>query len=133
MKNLSIIIAANITYSGFTYNTKLLVEYKHTGKEWVYRKKHSKNETITSNEEIAADRIKKGFIVKELPPYYFISRLAIPSITASGKQDWWYINNLGDQYRINKVSKYGKKVHSILSNPVKCNDLSQIKNLEVKC
>ena len=49
MKNLSITIAANITYSGFTYNTKLLVEYKHTGKEWVYRKKHSKNETITSN------------------------------------------------------------------------------------
>ena len=38
MENLTIKVAANITYDGFTYNTPLIVEYKLTGKQYFYKK-----------------------------------------------------------------------------------------------
>ena len=107
--------AANITYSGFTYNTPLIVEYKHTGKQWFYKPKRSKVEHYTQCPEIVEDRIKQGLKVTEKPGYYYMKRLAIPTINAKGEKDIWYINNEGDTYSINKVSKYGKKIHAELS------------------
>lgn len=86
-------IAANITYSGNTFNTILFLEYKHTG-EFSYKQGRKKIHTIG---------------------YYFIDRIAIPTINAKGLKDIWYINNSGDNYSINKVSKYAKKIHNILS------------------
>ena len=114
MKNeIKIKVAANITYSGFTYNTPLIVEYVHTGKQWFYKK--GKIEHYTQSVEIVKEKIAKGVKVTEKPGYYFIKRIAIPTINASGKPDIWYINNPGDPYSINKTSKYWKKMHEQLS------------------
>jgi len=118
MKCINIIVAANVSYSGMTTNTKLLIQYKHTGK--IYS---TKNKT-TYDVSIAENWKNKGNKVKESEGYYFIDRLAIPAITANGKNDYWYINNDGDGYSINKVSKYGKKIHTMLSN----NDTSFLPN-----
>lgn len=109
-------IAANITYDGFTYNTPLILEYKHTGKQWFYKTRGK--EHFTQCPEIMQDRISKGVKVTEKPGYYFIKRMAIPTINAKGKHDIWYITNPGDCYSINKVSKYGKKIHEQLSNNI---------------
>lgn len=115
---ITIKVAANITYSGFTYNTPLIVEYQHTGKQWFYKPKRAKNEHHTSNIEIAQERIKEGLKVRETEGYYFIKRLAIPTTNAKGEKDIWYINNEGDIYRVNAVSKYWKKIHQQLSNNI---------------
>ena len=102
---------ANITYSGFTYNTLLHIEYKHTGT--IYE---IPNKKYTTDFDIYQDWIKKGIKnIKIKEGYYFISRMAIPTINASGKSDIWYINNSGDNYAVNKISKYGKKIHFKLS------------------
>lgn len=111
-------VAANITYSGFTYNTPLLVEYAHTGKQWFYKPKRSRTEHFTESIEIANDRIKEGLKVIEKPGYYFIKRVAVPTINANGEKGIWYINNPGDHYSINKTSKYWKKIHEQLSNNI---------------
>lgn len=105
--------AANITYNGFTYNTKLICEYEHTGGYYFLNTKHGKH--ILSGEDSANDHIKKGKKVYYSNGYYFIKRLAIPTINANGDKDIWYIDNSQDGYKINKISKYGKKVHSQLS------------------
>jgi hypothetical protein len=110
--------AANITYSGLTYNTNVIAEYEHTGKQFFYRKKYSKIESFTQDVEIANKRILEGLKVTEKPGYYFIKRLAIPTINAKNAKDIWYINNAGDSYSINRVSKYGKKIHSLLSENI---------------
>lgn len=86
-------VAANITYIGNTFNTILFLEYKHTG-EFSYKQGRKKIHT-------------KG--------YYFIDRIAIPTVNAKGEKDIWYITNSGDTYAINKVSKYAKKIHAELS------------------
>ena len=112
MQSIKIKVAGNITYSGFTYNTPLLVEYKHTGKEW-----HIKNK-FTSSLEIAERWKAEGRKVIEKPGHYFISRIAIPNVMADGLKDWWYITNEGDNYKVNKASKYWKKIHSQLSNNI---------------
>lgn len=109
-------VAANITYSGLTYNTPLIVEYDHTGKQWFYE--INGNEIFTESPEIANDRIKRGIKVTEKPGYYFIKRMAIPTINAKGENDIWYINNPGDSYSINKASKYWQKIHKQLSNNI---------------
>lgn len=109
-------VAANITYSGFTYNTPLIVEYSHTGKQWFYKK--GKTQHYTQCEEIRDDRISKGIKVTEKPGYWFIKRMAIPTINAKGEKDIWYINNPGEYYSINKASKYWRKVHELLSKNV---------------
>ncbi len=116
MKPITIKVAANITYSGFTYNTPLIVEYEHTGKQWFYKPKRSKCEHCTQSLEIAQDRIKEGLKVTEKPGYYFIKRMAIPTTNAKGQPDIWYIDNSGDSYTINKASKYWRKIHQQLSN-----------------
>ena len=100
---------ANITYGGLTYNTLLIVEYEHTGIEYYYCK--GKSNWITNDEQKARQQKK----VKKTEGYYFIKRLAIPTINAKGNKDIWYINNCGDTYKINKVSKYGKKIHDRLT------------------
>ena len=105
---------ANITYSGLTYNTLLIVEYKHSGK--VFKTKKKGTTTHTTDIEIAKKWETEGKKVTEHEGYYFMYRLAIPNRTASGKDDIWYINNPGDSYRINKLSKYGRKVHSELTS-----------------
>ena len=109
-------VAANITYSGFTYNTPLIVEYKHTGKQWFYKK--GKIEHYTQSPEIVQEKLAKGIKITEKPGYYFIKRMAIPTINAKGQPDIWYINNPGDDYSINKASKYWKKIHEQLSNNI---------------
>ena len=114
-KQIKITIAANITYSGLTYNTPLIIEYEHTGKYFEYRKKHARYTTVTEKEELAEEAKKQGLKVIQKTGYYFIKRLAIPTINAKGQKDIWYINNSGDNYSINKVSKYSKKIHSQLS------------------
>jgi hypothetical protein len=114
-KTLKIAIAANITYSGITYNTPLIIEYEHTGKQFEYRKKYDRYATITESEEIAEEAKKQGLKVIQKAGYYFMKRFAIPTINAKGQKDIWYINNEGDNYSINKVSKYAKKIHSQLS------------------
>ena len=102
--------AANITYSGRTFNTKLIVEYKHTGKQFF--KNTRKGKHYLSGEESAKKEKGKIFVSDG---YYFIDRLAIPTINANGENDIWYINNFGDAYSVNKVSKFGKKIHQQLS------------------
>lgn len=113
---LRIKVAANITYFGFTYNTPLILEYNHTGKQWFYKIKGK--EIYTDCPEIAQEKIKKGIKVIEKPGYFFIKRIAIPTINAKGLPDIWYINNPGDNYTINKVSKYGKRIHELLSKNI---------------
>ncbi|MFN5250918.1 MAG: hypothetical protein ACK5DE_07700 [Bacteroidota bacterium] len=112
--------AANITYSGLTFNTKLLIEYKHTGVQYYWHKGRgaNKRECYTENEGIAHYRKANGQTVHERPGYWYIDRIAIPTINAKGDNDLWYINNCGDHYTINKVSKYGKKIHELLSNNI---------------
>ena len=99
---------ANITYGGLTYNTLLIVEYEHTGNEYYYCK--GKSNYITNDEQKAKQQKK----VKKTNGYYFIKRLAIPTINAKCVKGIWYINNEGDMYQINKISKYGKKIHETL-------------------
>lgn len=115
MEQIKITIAANITYSGLTYNTKLHLEYEHTGKLYYCKKKREKHYTYTESPNISDNWKKQGYKVIETPGYYFIKRIAIPTINAKGDDDMWYINNCGDNYRINKVSKYAKKIHAKLS------------------
>lgn len=93
-------VAANVTYHGITENCKLTIEYKHTGK--YYFKKTSKGIHIFSGEE-SAKHHKKVFVSEG---HYFIDRLKLGD---------WYINNDGDTYLINKLSKYAKKLHAQLS------------------
>lgn len=107
----TIITAANITYGGITQNTPVKVEYKHTGKIYFY----GKTGRYTQSAEIAAEWIAKGRRVKERPGYYFISRIAIPTTLSNGRKDWWYITNDGDNYQLNKASKFFRRIHSELS------------------
>lgn len=104
-------VAANITYGGFTYNTPLIIEYEHTGLQYFKGKSH-----YTENKEIADKWKREGKRVVTKPGYYYIKRIAIPITTTNGNPDIWYINNEGDYYSINKVSKYAKKIHLLLSN-----------------
>lgn len=113
MEDLTIKVAANITYDGFTYNTPLIVEYKHTGEQYFKGKA-----SYTTDIDIAENWKAKGKKVTVKKGHYFISRLAIPTINAKGEKDIWYINNSGDNYTINKASKYWKKIHQQLSNNI---------------
>lgn len=45
--------------------------------------------------------------------------MKIQEITSIGQKHYWYINNDGDSYKVNKTSKYFKKIHSILSTTQK--------------
>jgi hypothetical protein len=114
MEILVIITAANITYSGLTYNTPVQVEYKHTGLRYVLNSK-AKGEKYTSNTEIAQEWKSKGHKVLVKSGYYFIDRIAKPSVKDNGQPDWWYINNPGDNYQVNKASKYWRRKHAELS------------------
>lgn len=105
--------AANITYSGFTYNTPVIVEYKHTGKQYFKSKHH-----FTESEEIAQRWKEEGKKVTTKDGHYFINRIAIPTINAKGEKDVWYITNAGDTYKVNKVSKYWDKIHKLLSSNI---------------
>ena len=115
-QKITIKIAANITYSGNTFNTPLIVEYSHTGKLWICKK--GKRERMTTDEDIMKSRQQEGYKVIEKPGYYYMKRLAIPTTKANGQPDIWYINNDGDNYSVNKISKYGRKIHQQLSNNI---------------
>lgn len=97
---------ANITYNGNTGNMPVRVEYKHTGKQFCHSFNH-----FTSDPEIAERWKQEGKKVTESPGYWFISRIAIPTVLADGKKDWWYITNEGDSYHVNKASKYWQTKH----------------------
>ena len=115
-------VAANINYNGIDFNTKLYIEYKHTSKHFLKRKsKRSQVLTQTFDSEIAESWKEKGFYVEENDGFYFINRLAIPTINAKGENDIWYINNSGDNYRVNKLSKYAKKIHEQMCKYQKAN------------
>lgn len=115
MEPVKVTVAANITYNGTTFNTKLHIEYEHTGKIWYTKKKGNKYYTCTESPTIAKSWQERGFKVIETPGYYFMKRLAIPTVNANCKPDIWYINNPGDYYSINKVSKYAQKIHEKLT------------------
>ncbi len=108
---------ANISYSESTFNTLLIVEYKHTGKQYYHKKSKNGARCCTTDEEIKNIWIDKGYKITENEGYYFVHRVAIPTRKPNGKKDIWYINNPGDYYRINKISKYGKKVMLQMSQP----------------
>jgi len=97
--------AANVTYSGFTETRKVKIEYKHSGP--IKYREHGKRK------------------YKHSQGYYYIDRIAIPSITANGKRDWWYITNDGDSYVVNKVSKYLKRIHEQMSKEQPLKTLNQ--------
>ena len=99
----TITIAANVTYGTITQNSRLTLEYSHTGK--YYFKKTPKGIHIFSDEE-SAKKSKNVFVSEG---HYFINRLRLGE---------WYINNDGDTYHINKVSKYGRKIHEQLSSEI---------------
>ena len=105
-----ITMIADITYSGLRRITPLICEYKHTGT--IYETGKSR---YTSSAEIAQRWKDEGKKVREKQGYYYIDRMAIPSINASGKPDKWYINNSGDMYEVHRVSKYGRRIHKELS------------------
>lgn len=117
MKNppLSKIFAANVTYNSFTYNTKMLIEYEHTGTQ--YYCKTNKGTTILSGIDSAIEKVKKGKKVSYSAGYYFIKRMAIQTIASELKIHWWYINE-PDYIKINKSSKYWNKIHKQLSEEV---------------
>lgn len=115
METKTVKFVANITYSGSTFTTQLIVEYKHTGKQWFYKKPRQKYETFTENEQIAIEKINQGLTVRETNGYYYIDRIAIPNINAKGERDIWYITNHGDTCKINKISKYGRNIHKQLT------------------
>lgn len=99
-----VIVAANIRYSGTTFNTKLKVEYKHTGERY-------SNDTHEYTTEDGKRKVEAGEKIKHTSGYWYIDRLAI----YYGPDQYWYINNEGDNYEVNKVSKYGRKIHAELS------------------
>lgn len=121
METIKKIIAANISYSGLTFNTPLLIEYKHTGVYYFFNSNRGKHQF--SGIDTAKEYQQKGKKVQQSAGYYFISRLAIPTNYDTGTKTWWYINNADDTYKVNQVSKYAKKIHAELSketiNPLK--------------
>lgn len=117
MEKLIVKMAANITYSGFERNTVLHIEYKHTGIFYSYLDKKG-IEHIAHSKHDAMEWKAKGKKVTEKPGYWYMGRIAIPIVRNDGESDIWYINNDGDNYTVNKVSKYGRKVHAQLSNNI---------------
>lgn len=113
METIKFWTAANVTYSDDTFNTRLFVEYRHTGAQFFTGKNK-----YTENRSIAEKWKAQGKNVKEKAGYWYIDRIAIPTINAKGEKDIWYISNCGDYYRINKVSKYWQKIHKELSNNI---------------
>jgi len=113
MKAIEKTYAVNLTYSGFTYNTKAYFEYEHTGEYYII--KGNKNDIICDTIDKVKNNMKKHLKLFKSDGYYYIKRIAIPTTLADGSKSKWYINNGGDYYRINKVSKYGKKIHNELS------------------
>lgn len=103
-----------VTYGGIKRITPVKAEYQHTGEIYELIKR---GQTIkhTGSAEIAENWKREGKKVKTIDGYFYIDRLAIPTITADGKKDWWYINNAGDNWQIHRVSKYGRKIHAELS------------------
>ena len=117
MSSIKFWTAGNITYGGFTYNTRILAEYKHTGKQYFYKVKYKGKweNRYTENQQIAEEKKANGIEVTEKEGYYFLERIAIPTINAKGEEDIWYINNPGDYYKVNKASKFWNKRHHQLS------------------
>jgi hypothetical protein len=105
---------ANVTYNSFTYNTLLICEYKHSGVVYKHTKKGTT--THTTDIDIANKWKDEGKKVIEGHGYYYVDRIAIPTTNAKGEKDIWYINNEDDEYRVNKVSKYGRKIHQELTS-----------------
>jgi hypothetical protein len=110
------IFAANVTYCGLTYNTKLLFEYQHTGGYYFINTSNGKH--ILSGEESANNKIKQGKKVYYSNGYYFIKRMAILNINTKSKPDFWYIDT-NDDIKINKLSKYANKIHKFLATESK--------------
>ena len=103
-------IAANITYSGMTYNTRLIIETKHTGEYYFCFKKGIHHRF--SGVDTALQHKAKGKKAFKSSGYYYIGRVAIPAPMADGTAGIWYINNEGDSYSINKVSKYAQALYA---------------------
>ena len=100
-------------YSGIVTAGPVLFEYQHTGKMFLDDRKQYSDEGSWIRAKQKA-RNKKAFRVSI--GYYYISRMAIKTVLASGEIDWWYVTNSGDTgFTLIQVSKYGKSVHHKLS------------------
>ena len=103
-------IAANITYSGMTYNTRLILEIKHTGEYYFCIKRGTTH--VFSGIDSALQHKAKGKKVFKSSGHYYIGRMAVPAPMADGTAGIWYINNDGDSYSINRVSKYAQALYT---------------------
>lgn len=111
-----VICVCEIYYGGLTYITKTKIEYKHTGEFYFYKKRGG--EHILSGIDSAIEKKRAGKKIYKSSGYYIIDRVAIPTLTASGERDWWYINNPGDHYEVRRTSKYAKKINKELKKEV---------------
>ena len=117
MEKKEVICVCEIYYGGLAYITKTKIEYKHTG-EFYFYKKRGGVEHILSGIDSAIEKKSAGKKIYKSSGYYQIDRVAIPTLTASGESDWWYINNQGDYYVINRASKYAEKIYKELRKEV---------------
>lgn len=108
--NTPTVVAANISYMDLTYNTLLKIHWKHTGQYYFTKSKKGKHNL--SGIESAQAKKSKSKKVYVSSGYWFMDRLSIETTTIEGKKIDWFINNMGDIYSINKVSKFAKKVYA---------------------
>lgn len=111
-----VICVCEIYYGGLTYITKTKIEYKHTGEFYFYKERGGKH--ILSGVDSAIEKKSAGKKIYKSSGYYQIDRVAIPTLTARGKRDWWYINNPEDYYEVKRMSKYAKKIYKELRKEV---------------
>jgi hypothetical protein len=111
-----VICVCEIYYDGLAYITKTKIEYKHTGEFYFYKKRGG--EHILSGIDSAIEKKSAGKKIYKSSGHYIIDRVAIPTLTASGERDWWYINNPGDYYEVKRTSKYAKKIYRELKKEV---------------
>lgn len=114
MEKIFVSVAMKVTLGSIPFNTPATIEYRHTGPQWFYRKKGEKNITYTESEDIAKERMYDGLVVSKDLGHYSIHRISIPTINAKGEKDVWYI----ELNSVIKISKYGKKIHNLLSNNI---------------
>ncbi len=112
-----VICVCEIYYGGLSFITKTKIEYKHTGVFYFYKKRGG-GEHILSGIDSAIEKKSAGKKIYKSSGHYIIDRVGIPTVTASGKKDWWYINNPGDYYEVKRMSKYAKKIYNELRKEI---------------
>jgi len=111
MEKKDVICVCEIYDGLLSYITKTKIEYKHTGVFYFYKDRGG--EHILSGIDSAIEKKSAGKKIYKSSGHYIIDRVAIPTVTASGEIDWWYLNNTG-AYAIKRASKYAKKIYNEL-------------------